>query len=246
MVQKLWPDGDHSTKMNTAFISQLQNPLVVPSGLIGYWSFNGGTTTTMYDYSGNNNHGTVVGSPTKVSGILGTALSFNGTDTYVNLGNFLSGVTQFTFVTWVKPTILGDWKGIIAKYIDDNHCVALQTNANGNISLDVDNTVAGSNYGRTSTVNLTTGSWYHIAMVYNGEGATNDDRVKLYVNSITSSITFIGNITSSTFTSTASVVVGTLNTSNLQTLNGAVDEVRIYNRTLSPSEITTLYNTRGT
>src|SRR5450830_343970 len=50
-------------------------------GLVGYWSFNEGTSTKATDFSGHGNNGTLSGStlPTWVAGKLGGALSFDGT-----------------------------------------------------------------------------------------------------------------------------------------------------------------------
>jgi hypothetical protein len=226
--------------MNPAFLVQTQNPLIVSAGLLGYWSFNEGTGNKAYDFSGNNRHGTLVGVPTRVNGFVGGALSFNGSTQYVDTVNLLSAVTTFSFSVWLKPTALADWKGIVSKYVDDNHCITLQTNTAGNIALDVDDTVAGSNYGQTGTGILANGKWSHIVMTYDGAGAANADRIKLYVNNVATVVNFTGDIVTTTYTGTETVQIGRLEASTL--LNGVIDEVRIYNRPLTPFEVTLLYN----
>ena len=58
-------------------------------GLVGYWSFNEGKGVTSTDYSGNGNKGTLIGMQGNpwVNGKLGKALSFDGSDDYVNAGD---------------------------------------------------------------------------------------------------------------------------------------------------------------
>src|SRR3989344_5236105 len=53
--------------------------LVPPLGLVGYWKFDEGTGTSAGDSSGNGNTGTLVNSPSWVTGKVGGALSFDGT-----------------------------------------------------------------------------------------------------------------------------------------------------------------------
>ena len=57
-------------------------------GLVGYWSFDGQyiEEATSTDQSGEGNDGTIVGA-TPQAGIIGQALSFDGVDDYVNMGN---------------------------------------------------------------------------------------------------------------------------------------------------------------
>jgi len=102
----------------------IQNYNVEPTGneegLVGYWKFNAGDGTTLYDHSGNQNHGTINGA-TWVENIYGCthpnatnydetanvddgscefsgdySLSFNGDGDYVDLGNQLDLVGDFT------------------------------------------------------------------------------------------------------------------------------------------------------
>ena len=76
------------------------------SGLIASYSFNEGSGTTVADSSGNNLSGTIVGATWTTGGRYGGALSFNGTSSYVDLGNpaafQLSG--SMTVEAWVKAT----------------------------------------------------------------------------------------------------------------------------------------------
>jgi Concanavalin A-like lectin/glucanases superfamily len=96
-------------------------------GLVGYWSFNEGTSTVAADFSGNRNTGTLnnfANPPTPTSGWrngkLGKALQFDGNTTYVEVPdaanlNFTSN-QSFTVAAWVYlPALPLTWKGIVTK-----------------------------------------------------------------------------------------------------------------------------------
>ena len=67
--------------------STANSSTIIASGLIGSWKFDEGVGDTAADSSGNNNLGALVGSPTWVDGRLGKALSFDGVDDYVEIGD---------------------------------------------------------------------------------------------------------------------------------------------------------------
>jgi hypothetical protein len=76
-----------TAKLNTTVSSQP----ALESGLVGHWTFDGkdiSSTTvarTVLDRSGQSNHGTTTGNPLATPGRIGQALSFDGTDDYVNV-----------------------------------------------------------------------------------------------------------------------------------------------------------------
>ena len=92
-------------------------PLDSPGLLAGY-GFGEGAGTTTADTSGNGFTGTLVGSPGWVTGRTGTGLSFNGSTTYVDLGNpsGLQFTGSMTVSAWVHETAnVGDDGQIVAK-----------------------------------------------------------------------------------------------------------------------------------
>ena len=80
-------------------------PFTRDNGLVGYWSFDE-TSGTLYDYSGYNNNGTSYGGVTYgVQGKVGNALSFDGSDDYIDCGSDESlafGTGNFTIGLWIK------------------------------------------------------------------------------------------------------------------------------------------------
>ena len=81
---------------------------VVKDGLVSSWTFNANTIdgATLRDVWGNN-HGTISGNPKIEKGIFGEALSFNGTDDYIDLGNNPSldfdRDDAFSTEAWINP-----------------------------------------------------------------------------------------------------------------------------------------------
>lgn len=68
------------------------------NGLVGAWLFNEGTGTTLNDYSGNGNHGTLTGSshlPTW-SGVHNGSILFDGIDDYVSISPITTANSSFT------------------------------------------------------------------------------------------------------------------------------------------------------
>ena len=92
----------------------INRPLYIglTDGLVGYWSFNGAdiAADTAYDRSGNANNGTLTNGPVRTEGKIGQALSFDGTDDYVNLGDMTptEGQSTLTWAFWTKANYSGN------------------------------------------------------------------------------------------------------------------------------------------
>jgi hypothetical protein len=204
-------------------------PYLIPSGLIGYWSFNGPDfTDKVYDRSGQNNHGYVVGAATSsVKGIgkMGQGVKFDGVDDEVDIPNIagFTGATDvpFTWSWWRKST--GE-SGQEIGWSPYRACQTLEW-AGGTVGCLVD----GGGTFIFSTTRVNDGVWHHIVFTHNS-GVQ-----KLYVDGV------LENTGSQTFT-TDGGYGHTLGVRPFGTYyNGFLDEVRIYNRALSAAEVKRLY-----
>ncbi|MHC4496277.1 MAG: LamG domain-containing protein, partial [Planctomycetota bacterium] len=78
---------------------------------VGHWTLDEGAGTMVADVSGNGNDGTIVGNPTGIPGILGTALEFHGLGApggggdYIDCGNdaSLDIPGPISIALWIKP-----------------------------------------------------------------------------------------------------------------------------------------------
>jgi hypothetical protein len=158
------------------------------------------------------------------NGKYGNAMTFNGVNTSINLGNTSSLDPQFfTISAWINPA--SATTGAI-KAGSSNGAPSFKFHSTKVLLLDKQNIATlGSS---TSMVSL--GTWSHVAVTYNSSGDYN-----FYINGILS-----GNGNNvQTFTFSNTTIGGALSTSEY--FNGSIDEVRTYNYSLSASEIYELY-----
>ncbi|MFZ4414378.1 MAG: LamG-like jellyroll fold domain-containing protein [Bacteroidales bacterium] len=230
-------------------------PVYVPAnGLVGWWPFSGNAN----DLSGNNNNGTVNGATlaTDRFGISNSAYSFNGTNNKIIVAdsNSLDVTATATFSLWTQINQMNFDAGGSDDYdarlldktspglnngylIDYNHRI---TSSNPNYSNQC---TTGSTKIRTILgipINLTNCyagylNWTHIVVTFN------NGSVKIYNNGILSG-TFT-NSNSVIPTNSIPLVFGYQTSGSANTwLNGKLDDIGIWNRTLDSTEILGLFN----
>ena len=134
------------------------------------------------------------------TGKLGGGLDFIGTNSdYADFGDIteLNSAAAFTVSGWFNPDALdvnGDW---FRKYQATNSNILLFTSNDGNLYVRIRNGVSVHGYFDYSTA-ISAGTWSHVALVYNGAGAANADRLKVCVNGADQALTFVGSIPATT------------------------------------------------
>ena len=224
----------------------LDEDISMQSGCLAHWSFDEGSGDTAHDSSGNEYHGTLqVGNDNVngkwVAGVRGTALSFDGTDDYVNIPySDLDLTTSLTFAAWIKTsdtnhhmylmairtvTTGGDRYGMWFRIMDDDNKFWATLGDGGGISSDT----------LSSATRLTDGNWHHVALTRNGQDW------KIYVDGIldASDILHSNNIRYHN-SYTHRYIANSYETS--YPFNGLMDEICMYNRALTASEIQNLFN----
>ena len=202
-------------------------------GLVAYYPFDG----NINDASGNENHGTVYGTTETEAltedrfGNPDSAFSFDGVDDYIEVPDSDSldvtgGITIGAWINIAEP--LGG--GFPQHYVVDS-----RDGQGGGYGINVDtNTMqfwVGGNYP-TFPVNIQAGKWHHIAGTYDG------DFMNLYIEGVlTDSILFATDFTPSTY----SLYIGQ-RFNYIERFHGIIDDLRIYDRVLSESEIYQLYD----
>ncbi|MBP9757325.1 MAG: LamG domain-containing protein [Candidatus Pacebacteria bacterium] len=220
------------------------------SGLAGHWTFDGpDITTSILDKSGNGNNGYFYGSPTsskKVIGKLGQALSFNGSTNHVDLGKpaALNITGAITLSAWVKFSSLNCSSGcdIIANYNAAGDTAQYEMSMfNGEIGYS--SASGGYPGGTTDTTPITqTNRWYHVVVTRNATGVRTADTVRVYVDGVLQT----GSFTTDTppgagFGNTSIGRDGDVTNPTLY-FPGVIDDVRVYSRDLSTSEVKQLYD----
>jgi hypothetical protein len=203
----------------------------IPSGAVAWWRGEGNATDELGIYNG-----TATGTAF-VSGNTGQAFSFNGTGSSVSFGSSLGnfGTNNFTIECWIKTTstrleaVLGKRFGCGDSSFWNFRLL------NGAIWVEMFPGVNFPDNASFSSQPINDGQFHHLAVVRQGLTVT------LYVDGI-----FSGNAATVAvldFTNTANLLAGTGPCDSPFT--GQLDEITIYNRPLSLSEIQNIYNAGG-
>ena len=209
-----------------------------PPGLVGAWGFSEGNGTTTADGSGNANTATLLNGPSWVTGKYGTGLSLDGANDNLSIPNSTSlniSGTSLTLSMWINPaTITGDsvvlgkfWNaGMTSPYYQ--YGLEL-SGGRPHLYIGTATGLVGAFMDSALAVN----QWSHLAVVFNGSQA------HFYVN---------GNLTgtkplTATMTARGQLLRVGADASPWQFYRGALDNLRIYNRTLTTPELQSDMNT---
>ncbi|MCK9310796.1 MAG: T9SS type A sorting domain-containing protein [Bacteroidales bacterium] len=213
-----------------------------PANLVADLKFNENAGTIATDNSGNVNTGTLTNSPTWTTGKIGSALNF--TNNYVNLpsSTSLNTITSaITLSTWIKAsantansTIIGRW--LYGTGVNQRSFI-LYVGSTGTLSFGLSNDGTSTNAKwLTTTATITRDVWTYVTATFDGT------TMKIYINGSLSTSDVTG--FSTIFVPTGNVQIGkwqtTATTWELPFI-GAIDEVKVYNKALSLSEIQALY-----
>jgi hypothetical protein len=210
--------------------------------LAAWWKFDEASGTQAADASGQGNDGTLRGGPIWVQGFQGGALQFDGTNDYVAIDNLKynrSGVPAVTVATWLRTDQAAD-QYIIS--FDRNEYWVLVVN--GSVAEDgqigwLVTTNAGP-AGIRSSARVDDGNWHHVAAVFD------NGRLAIYVDGSASGAGTAGTTLGRGVTRYGFIGTGSLADrfdgakNGAPYFHGALDDLRIYNRALSPTEIAQL------
>jgi len=200
--------------------------------LVSWWNFNEGAGNTAGDTWGGND-GTLVGDPEWVKGVAGDALEFDGNDSVNASGPSLNNIADtITLEVWFKTPVGQSMKFVLAK--SDTATFdwgPLLTPSN--IFFYIRTPGGGwRNVSSPTPISYNDNQWRHIVGTYDGR------YVRLYINSKLINTKDWGSI-EEIRTSTRPVNIG--GGGLLGGFQGVLDEVRIYNRSLTALEIQKRY-----
>lgn len=219
----------------------LQRGSSLQTGLVGHWTFDGpDITTTVTDRSGSANHGYYINGATssaKTIGKLGQAFDFGTAANVIDAGSGTSlNITgELSIALWMKKSTLSGFDSLVGK------CTVACGGSDGwwlDTSGDEITFFILSNSTITSSVNLETNRWYHVVMTYNDAA----NSVVFYVDGAAVADNG-GAAESSSIASTAGISLklgGEFFSGEI--CSCVMDDTRIYNRTLTATEVTQLYN----
>jgi uncharacterized protein (TIGR02145 family) len=219
-----------------------QQPAIT-TGLVAYWPFNSST----FDNSGHNYNATEFGNTFSYindrNNNSSSAIQFNGTNNYLTVPTAVYFNSDFTITTWVNITSHNQWQNLLdfGTGTTNNVVFGLSYDFSGNPNFKVRNGVSESTLNPSLV--LPTNSWKLLTLTLS------NNKFKYYIDGVVADST--NGLVNNPSERTASVEtpVNVVRTSNYIGMsnfgsyyfNGALDDLRIYNRALSPIEIREMY-----
>ena len=208
----------------------------VSTGIVAAFAFNEGTGTVAADSSGQSNNGTLSGPTWTIAGRYGGALNFDGINDRVIVADAasLDLINAMTLTAWVRPTsVNGDWRTIVLKERGTTSLAYSLYAADGGDQPPA----AYANIGGTDRVvrgasTLPLNQWTHVAVTYDGT------TLRFYLNGLQAGMT---NVTGNLSVSGNPLVVGGNGVWG-EWFSGTIDEVRVYNSAISPTDIQSVMN----
>jgi hypothetical protein len=218
-----------------------------PNSLVGWWKLDEGSGTMANDSSGSGHTGTLSSPPPAwVSGRVGShALSFDGANNIVDIGNGLDNLDQRTVSAWVYVNSFQNNRTSILAEEPTSNCGWWFTlnGIGGNNRLEFHYCPNDGQDGIWDSPDnsLTTGQWYFLAASFDRTNIPNNVP-SIYINGVKQTITTVQAITGSTvYPETFNIAIGGNTEDSTERADAIIDDVRIYNRLLSDNEVQELY-----
>ncbi len=213
------------------------------NGLVAYYPFCGNSS----DASGNSNHLFPYGTPSLTTDRFGSnnnAYLFNGSNDYFQANTYGPMNAHSRSVTfWAKTSTPFDYDGFSVLFYGgpNNFGTRFEVGLNGQCN-SLYNDIG---FGQMATAfNTPDNNWHFYAVTYDSTLAKNLTSSTFYVDGILQS-NFCYNYGANTALSTTTgspITVGHLYPGNPRFFNGKLDEIRLYDRPLSSSEVLAIYN----
>ena len=217
-------DGLITHKGDTWSFETVPNIPVSDPNLVCWWKLDEGQGSVALDWSGHKNDGTLINGTKWVTGYDENALEFDGNDDYVNFGNTSSwpaGNSARSMCGWaMTDTIAGGWRWIAA-YGSAGTSQAMFIGINGDA-------LYGGGYGDDV---FTDGFWeidvwHHVCLTYDGTTA------RLYADGVE-----VAAEAKNWNLVLSRAHIGRQVNDIAEFWDGLIDDVRIYNKVLTPDEI---------
>jgi hypothetical protein len=206
-----------------------------------------GSGTSWRDIAGGVITGSLINGPT-FDPNNGGSIVFDGVNDYVNCGNVLNfeRTDKFTFSFWVYASSLSTFRPLISKMDSTFKGYFMGLETNGSIIFTLRNTPTTNNiFLRTDPSKIFTNTWYNIVATY--DGTSTAEGVFLYINNVSQSKVITHSNLTTSIQTTYGLNIGARTAPGTEGyFLGNFAFTQIYNRDLTPAEISQNYNaTKG-
>ncbi|KKK97567.1 hypothetical protein LCGC14_2651460, partial [marine sediment metagenome] len=194
------------------------------------------TGSTVTDLGSSGDDGTLQADAAQTDGVIGKAVTFDGTGDYIDLGNYTAtdGLQNLSVSLWFKTDEIpaSELRPILGIGPSGSRIPWIFF-PNGASAVRVQMSITAPGVDQVDTPTLAQDTWYHLVFTHDAVGAGN---AILYLNGVS-----VDSDTAIDSTSGASGNAGDIGTFLTSYFKGDIDDVRIYSRTLSPAEALELY-----
>jgi len=225
-------DGSlQDSQVVTITVSNTVPPL--EQGLVGYWKLNEGSGQNTANSAPTGGAGTLIYQPPWVTGKFSTALRFQTLDQAVEIPSNGMSLGQGTIAMWANPTSFPNVAQFLFGHVSGGWANRIQIYTN-NTSGALGIGIGDSHTKKNGIYNLPKNAWTHIALTWNSTSYV------VYVNGTQRATgTYSGLSSLSTY---ADIGNTGYRSDRHEAFMGSIDDVRIYNRALSSSEISGVYS----
>ena len=221
-------------------ISDMSN--VIP---VAWWQLDEGSGQIANDTIGNN-HGTLENNPTWSGGQVNGGLSFDGVNDYVEVAdnNALDfGTGDFSLSTWVNTSDSSGIDVIVDKRVETFGLVQgyVLYNYNGNLGFQLADGIGQGWTNYLSNVSISDGNWHQVTVTIDRDSTTGG---RWYVDGVEVG-TFNPTGRQGSLSNSRPLTLGRRSDLASGYFNGSLDEVQLFNQSLSASDVLSLYNNPG-
>ncbi|MGH7134691.1 MAG: LamG domain-containing protein, partial [Pirellulales bacterium] len=225
------------TPKGATTIDATLTPPNLESGLIAHWTFDGADMiNNVTDSSRQGNDGDLVGytSTTTTIGVIGQALSFNGTSQYVAIPAINRTFSSMTITGWIYSNANQNSRtGLVYSHASSGGPgFGISYNSTNELGYEWNN--AENTW--PSGLFVPNDKWTFVALTVTPSGAT------IYMGASGSLRSATDAVSLSTEDWNGPIDIGLDTAQASRIFNGSIDDVRVYNRALSASEVKQLYN----
>lgn len=219
----------------------LQN---LKSKTVGHWRLNESSGTNAVDSSGNGNDGTTINMEDAdwVSGKLNNALRFDGTNEYVNCGDIanFTKCCPFSTSSWVKFTSAATQIIVSRQEVGGGKPGWSILPSGGSINVLIINSTTSNNRIQVQTGRtLNDGLWHHVVTTY--DGSETAAGVHMYIDGEDATLVTIYDNLRNDIVNSADCNIGSRDNGS-NPFDGDIDDVHIFGRELSQSDVDLLHN----